>query len=60
MSADHAVSPDATPVSPFEVLHLTALIATLSLAVPGTWMNDEVVETMVVAGEVIRRPGGVT
>lgn len=58
-SADQAVVPVASPESPFEVLHFTAVTPTLSLAVPETWMDGEDVEAIVEPGERMVSDGGV-
>jgi len=57
--ADQAVVPAASPESPFEVLHFTAVTPTLSLAVPAIRMDADVVEVMVPPGVVILSDGGV-
>ena len=55
--AVHAAVPDATPASPFDVLHRTE--AALDAAVPLTVRLAAVVATIVVAGAVIVSAGGV-
>jgi hypothetical protein len=55
--ADHAVVPDAKPVSRFDVLHRTE--AALGAAVPLTVRLAAAVATMVAAGAVIASDGGV-
>jgi hypothetical protein len=59
MLADQDVVPAATPASPVELVHLTAVTATLSLAVPLMAMADALVEVMVNPGDVICSVGGV-
>ena len=59
MLADQDVVPAATPASPVELVHLTAVTATLSLAVPLMAMAEALVETMVNPGDVICSVGGV-
>ena len=58
-SAAQAVVPEALPESPFEVFHFTAVIPTLSLAVPEIRMDAEEVEEIVAPGERILSDGGV-
>src|ERR1039457_7186479 len=58
MLADQDVVPAATPASPVELVHLTAVTATLSLAVPLMVMADALVEMMVNPGDVICSVGG--
>jgi hypothetical protein len=57
--ADQDVVPAATPAPPVEVVHFTAVTATLSLAVPLMAMTDALVETMVNPGDLICSAGGV-
>jgi len=58
-SAAHDTVPEASPASPFEVLHLTPATPVSSLAVPAKWRLAEVVETIVAAGVTTFREGGV-
>ena len=55
--ADQAVVPDAMPEDPVELLHLTELTATLSLALPAMASDETVVELMVNPGESIDSVG---
>ena len=59
MLADHDDVPAATPAPPVELVHLTAVTATLSLAVPLITMADALVEMMVNPGDLICSVGGV-
>ena len=59
MLADQEAVPAATPALPVELVHLTAVTATLSLAVPLMAMVDALVDTMVNPGDVICSEGGV-
>src|ERR1035441_1714736 len=59
MFADQDVVPAATPASPVEVVHLTAVTATLSLAVPLMAIVDPVVEAMLNPGDPICSDGAV-
>ena len=59
MLADQDVVPAATPASPVELVHLTAVTATLSLAVPLMAITDALVEMMVNPGDLICSAGGV-
>src|ERR1017187_10815926 len=59
MLADQDVAPAATPASPVELVHLTAVTATLSLAVPLMAMAGALVEMMVNPGDLICSVGGV-
>src|ERR1017187_2910109 len=59
MLADQDVVPAATPASPVELVHLTAVTATLSLAVPLMAMAGALVEMMVNPGGLICSVGGV-
>jgi hypothetical protein len=59
MFADQDAVPAATPASPVEVVHLTAVTATLSLAVPLMAMAGALVETMVKPGDLISSEGAV-
>ncbi len=58
-SADQDVVPEAFPAAPVDVVNLTAVTPTLSLAVPLMWMVADEVETMVPPGETIRTDGAV-
>jgi hypothetical protein len=57
--ADQDAVPAATPAPPVELVHLTAVTATLSLAVPPIAMAAAVVEVMVNPGDLICSEGGV-
>ena len=57
--ADQEAVPAAVPASPVELVHLTAVTATLSLAVPLMAIVDAVVDTMVNPGDWISSAGGV-
>ena len=57
--ADQETVPAAVPASPVELVHLTAVTATLSLAVPLMAIVDAVVDTMVNPGDWISSAGGV-
>jgi hypothetical protein len=59
MEADHCVVPDAVPAPPVDVVHVTEVTPTLSIAVPLKVMADEATETMVEPGERIVSDGGV-
>ena len=58
-SRDQLVVPVAVPLSPEEVDHFTADTPTLSDAVPLTWMEDAVVDTIEPVGESIVSDGAV-
>lgn len=60
MFADQDALPAAIPASPVEVVHLTAVTATLSLAIPLMAMRELDVEVMVNAGDLIWSDGDVT
>ena len=55
--ADQAVVPAAIPDDPVELVHLTEVTATLSLALPAMAMDEAVVELMVNPGESIDSVG---
>jgi hypothetical protein len=59
MFADQDAVPAATPASPVELVHLTAVTATLSLAAPLTAMAEAVVQMMVNPGARICSHGAV-
>ena len=59
MLADQDAVPDATPEPPVELLHLTAVTATLSPATPLIAMVEAVVERIVNPGDLICKEGGV-
>src|ERR1017187_3640738 len=58
MFADQDVVPAATPASPVELVHFTAVTATLSVAVPLIAMAEAEVEVMVTPGDWIVSEGG--
>ena len=57
--ADHDTVPAATPASPVEVVHLTEVTPTLSLAIPLTVIDEALVETIVNPGDRICSEGAV-
>jgi hypothetical protein len=57
--ADHDVVPAATPASSVEVLHLTEVTPTLSLAIPLIAIVEALVEMMVNPGDCICSDGAV-
>src|ERR1019366_7330759 len=59
MLADQDAVPTATPAPPVELVHLTSVTATLSLAVPPIAMVAALVAMMVNPGDLICSEGGV-